>query len=149
MSSLVILLCCVQSAESDNEDKSMRRLRRCQGQGRPCMSSMSNPSVSCAVSQSTESNSMIAGLFVCCAVPQSAESDSGDKTYASLAEVPGTVVERHAVEGERFTAAGLYGLAATPAGIDGLLAAGGPSSSGGRDAAVRGARSGLPEKALN
>lgn len=38
------------------------------------------------------------------------------------------MVERHAVEGERFTAAALYGLAGSDAGTKGLLATGEGSS---------------------
>lgn len=53
---------------------------------------------------------------------QAEESDKEDKTYASLSEVPGTMVERHDVETERFNAAALYGLAGSKEGIAGLLA---------------------------
>ena len=60
-----------------------------------------------------------------CQSPQAEESDKEDKTYASLAEVPGTMVERHDVETERFNAAALYGLGGGKEGIAGLLASGG------------------------
>ncbi|CAK0781468.1 hypothetical protein CVIRNUC_005381 [Coccomyxa viridis] len=48
-------------------------------------------------------------------------SKSEDKTYSSLSEVPGTMVERHAVEDERFTAAALYNLACSSTGVTSIL----------------------------
>ena len=55
-------------------------------------------------------------------VPLQAEvSKSEDKTYSSLSEVPGTMVERHAVEDERFTAAALYNLACSSTGVTSIL----------------------------
>lgn len=51
-------------------------------------------------------------------------SRSEDKTYSSLSEVPGTMVERHAVEDERFTAGALYNLASSSTGVTCILDAG-------------------------
>lgn len=50
-------------------------------------------------------------------------SRTEDKTYSSLSEVPGTMVERHAVEDERFTAGALYNLAGSSTGVSSILAA--------------------------
>lgn len=52
---------------------------------------------------------------------QAEVSKSEDKTYSSLSEVPGTMVERHAVEDERFTAAALYNLACSSTGVTSIL----------------------------
>ena len=46
------------------------------------------------------------------------------KTYSSLSEVPGNMVERHSVDDERFSAAALFGLSGSNTGIEALLAAG-------------------------
>ena len=51
-------------------------------------------------------------------------SRTEDKTYSSLSEVPGTMVERHAVEDERFTAGALYNLASSSTGVTCILDAG-------------------------
>ncbi len=55
---------------------------------------------------------------------QAEVSRSEDKTYSSLSEVPGTMVERHAVEDERFTAGALYNLASSSTGVTCILDAG-------------------------
>ena len=56
-----------------------------------------------------------------CALPQAEVSRQEDKTYSSLSEVPGTMVERHAVEDERFTASALYNLACSSTGVASIL----------------------------
>ncbi len=56
-----------------------------------------------------------------CALPQAEVSRLEDKTYSSLSEVPGTMVERHAVEDERFTASALYNLACSSTGVTSIL----------------------------
>ena len=52
---------------------------------------------------------------------QAEVSRTEDKTYSSLSEVPGTMVERHAVEDERFTAGALYNLASSSTGVTNIL----------------------------
>ncbi|BDA43534.1 hypothetical protein COCOBI_04-5460 [Coccomyxa sp. Obi] len=46
------------------------------------------------------------------------------KTYSSLSELPGNMVERHSVEDERFSAAAVFGLSSSDQGIQALLKAG-------------------------
>ncbi|KAK9786669.1 hypothetical protein WJX73_003243, partial [Symbiochloris irregularis] len=49
------------------------------------------------------------------------ESNKEDKTYSSMSAVPGTVAEMTEVEGERFTAAAVFGLASSDAGVNTIL----------------------------
>ena len=60
-------------------------------------------------------------LYMLDVLLQAEVSKSEDKTYSSLSEVPGTMVERHAVEDERFTAAALYNLACSSTGVTSIL----------------------------
>ena len=52
---------------------------------------------------------------------QARESAKHDLTYSSMAAVPGNVAEMTEVEGERFTAAALFGLAASEIGMKSIL----------------------------
>lgn len=44
-----------------------------------------------------------------------------DKHYSSMSAVPGNIAEMTEVEGERFTASALFGLASSDAGIKTIL----------------------------
>ena len=61
-----------------------------------------------------------------CALMQAAlnKEQPETKTYSSLSELPGNMVERHSVEDERFSAAAVFGLSSSDEGIQAMLRAG-------------------------
>ena len=58
---------------------------------------------------------------LCYGCRQAHESMKDDKTYSSMAAVPGNMGELLEVEEERFTAAALFGLSSSDSGIKTIL----------------------------
>lgn len=84
-----------------------------------------------------------------CALMQAAlnKEQPETKTYSSLSELPGNMVERHSVEDERFSAAAVFGLSSSDQGIQALLKAGAELIRGARSNTCKRVSYGCPSSA--